>query len=116
MSEGTRIDIGEYLSKFKEGPVVLAKNVRQLILDTMPQLNEVVKWGHLVYEGDRKICSIMVHKEHVNLQIWRGAELDDPDSILEGDGKLMRHVKVHSPEEMKEDYVKFLLKQAVELI
>ncbi len=86
-----------------------------MILDTFPDSDEVVKWGHLVYEKDRKLCSIMVHKSHVNLQIWEGAQVDDPEQLLQGEGKSMRHVKVHSPEEVKPDYFKFLLEQAARL-
>ena len=115
MSGVKRIDIGEYLAKFEPEPGVLAKEVRQVIIETLPELDEVVKWGHLVYEGDRKICSIMVHKKHVNLQIWRGSEIEDPENILEGEGKSMRHVKVHSLEEIKKDYFKILLRHALEL-
>ncbi|MFQ5832299.1 MAG: DUF1801 domain-containing protein [Candidatus Thorarchaeota archaeon] len=115
MTEGKRVDINDYLSKFKPGQRELAKSVRQIILGSLPDLDEVVKWGHLVYERDRKICSIMIHKSHVNLQIWRGAELDDPETMLEGEGKNMRHVKVNSPEEVKKDYFEFLHKQAAEL-
>jgi hypothetical protein len=115
MNEGKRIDIDDYLSSFEPRPGELAKSMRQVILDSFPDLDEVVKWGHLVYEKDRKICSIMVHKNHINLQIWRGAELDDPESMLQGEGKSMKHVKVHSPDEMKEDYFKHLLTQAANL-
>lgn len=113
MTEGKRIDIGDYLSKFEPDQSELAKSVRQVILTTLPELNEFIKWGHLVYESERMICSIMVHKKHVNLQIWQGAKLDDPEKMLEGNGKSMRHVKVHSLEEMKNDYFKFLLNQAI---
>jgi hypothetical protein len=31
---------------------------------------------------------------HVNVGFFRGAELDDPASLLEGTGKFMRHVKL----------------------
>ena len=31
---------------------------------------------------------------HVNVGFFRGAELEDPDKILEGTGKFMRHVKI----------------------
>lgn len=115
MCQGKRVDIEEYLSKFESIPAELARDVRQVILKALPKLDEVVKWGHLVYEGDRMICSIMVHKKHINLQIWRGAEIDDPEGFLEGGGKSMRHVKIHSEEEIKEDYFKMLLKQASDL-
>ena len=31
---------------------------------------------------------------HVNVGFFRGAELTDPDGLLEGTGKFMRHVKL----------------------
>ena len=49
MSEGKRVDIEDYLTKFEPEPSELARNLRQVILDTLPELDEVVKWGHLVY-------------------------------------------------------------------
>ena len=33
-------------------------------------------------------------KAHVNVGFFRGADLDDPSKLLEGTGKLMRHVKL----------------------
>jgi len=33
-------------------------------------------------------------KAHVNVGFFRGAELADPKGMLEGSGKLMRHVKI----------------------
>ena len=116
MSGGTRINIDDYLLKFEPETRELARDVRQTILTALPGLNEVVKWGHLVYEKDKMICSIMVHKKHVNLQIWRGAEIDDPENMLEGNGKSMRHVKIHSKEDIKMDYFKFLIEQAAKII
>jgi hypothetical protein len=115
MTEGKRVDIDNYLSKFEPVPKELAKGMRQVILSTLDGLDEVVKWGHLVYEKDRMVCSIMVLKHHVNLQIWRGAELNDPENILIGEGKSMKHVKIESPEDFKRDYIRTLLKQAAEL-
>jgi hypothetical protein len=115
MTQGKRVDIGEYLSKFEPSSAELAKSLRKVILEAHPEYNEVVKWGHLVYETDRKIVSIMVYKKHVNFMLWRGNELDDPENLLLGDGKEMRHVKVSSPDDMKSEYFQFLLKQANEL-
>lgn len=115
VTEGKRVVIGEYLSKFEPSSAELAKSLRKVILEAHPEYDEVVKWGHLVYEKDRKMCSIMIYKKHVNLMFWRGNELDDPEDVLLGDGKEMRHVKVSSPDELKNEYFQFLLKQADEL-
>ena len=115
LPEGKRVDIENYLSKFEPASAELAESLRTVILDAHPEYDEVVKWGHLVYEKDRKIVSIMVYKKHVNFMLWRGNELDDPENLLLGDGKEMRHVKVSSPDDMKNEYFQFLLKQADEL-
>jgi len=37
---------------------------------------------------------------HVNVGFFRGAELDDPDGLLEGTGRFMRHVKLRPGDEV----------------
>ena len=115
MSEGKRVDIDDYLSKFIPETQELARTMRKTVLEVLPDLDEVVKWGYLVYEGQRKVCSINVYKKHINLMIWRGDEIDDPEKLLEGEGKQMRHVSIKKPEDIKPNYFKSLLKQASEL-
>jgi hypothetical protein len=44
--------------------------------------------------GDAAFGYVNVFKAHVNVGFFRGAELADPHGILEGTGKLMRHVKL----------------------
>ena len=43
---------------------------------------------------DAPFCYVNVFKAHVNVGFFYGAELNDPQSLLEGSGKRMRHVKV----------------------
>jgi hypothetical protein len=42
------------------------------------------------------LFAIIAHKSHVNLQLADGADLPDPDGLIEGTGKRIRHVKVRS--------------------
>jgi hypothetical protein len=42
--------------------------------------------------------AIIPHSGHVNLQLADGVELPDPDGLIEGTGKRIRHVKVRSAE------------------
>jgi hypothetical protein len=44
------------------------------------------------------LFAIIAHKEWVNLQLADGAELADPDGLIEGTGKRIRHVKIRSVE------------------
>jgi hypothetical protein len=43
---------------------------------------------------DAAFAYVNAFKAHVNVGFFRGAELADPDRLLEGTGKYMRHVKL----------------------
>lgn len=44
--------------------------------------------------GDAAFAYVGAFKAHVNVGFFRGAELSDPKHLLQGTGKLMRHVKL----------------------
>jgi hypothetical protein len=56
---------------------------------------------------------IGVQKSHINLGFYHGAILPDPNGLLEGTGKKLRHVKIHSLEATRTRALKKLLRQAV---
>jgi hypothetical protein len=59
-------------------------DVRELMHDGYP--TACVSKAAFAYVG--------VFKTHVNIGLFRGAELSDPTGLLEGTGKYMRHVKI----------------------
>jgi hypothetical protein len=44
--------------------------------------------------GDAAFGYVNAFKAHVNVGFFRGAEIADPERLLEGTGKFMRHVKL----------------------
>jgi hypothetical protein len=44
--------------------------------------------------GDAAFVYVAAFSDHVNIGFFRGVELADPDGLLEGTGKSMRHVKI----------------------
>jgi hypothetical protein len=72
----------------------LFADLRKLVRETVPEARETVKWGYPCYEQNGNVCSLMPAEGYVRLQFFRGAELQDPQALLEGTGKGMRHVKV----------------------
>ena len=94
----------------------LAIGCRALIREVFPAMVEV-PWprqrviGHGV--GPRKMsehfCYIAVQRDHVNLGFNYGAELPDPERLLEGPGKLLRHVKIASEEDLARPALRRLL-------
>jgi len=53
-------------------------------------------------------------KAHVNVGFFCGAMLDDPEGLLEGAGKRMRHVKLRGPQQVNADALRDLIVAAYE--
>lgn len=99
-------------------PIVDA--LRVLIKKHAPSLGESIKWGNFTYHSLEKTsvnaAAIVVHKKHVNFQLWSGAHFDDPAGVLEGTGKDMRHVKLASKDDVSADVLAPLIEQAADSI
>jgi hypothetical protein len=61
------------------------------------------------------ILSIEVYREWLNLYFLDGAVLPDPDGLLEGAGKRVRHIKVRDDRVLDDPRVLALMDDAVEL-
>ena len=77
--------------------------LRELILDIDPDSTEVVRLGDRAATfgvGPKKMSEgyayIMPHKKWINLGFYKGATLPDPEGLMEGTGKSLRHVKIRS--------------------
>jgi hypothetical protein len=58
-------------------------------------VRELLHDGHpTACVGDAAFAYVNAFTAHVNVGFFRGAELPDPDGLLEGDGRFMRHVKL----------------------
>lgn len=58
-------------------------------------VRELLHDGHpTACVGDAAFAYVNAFKAHVNVGFFRGAELADPECLLEGTGKFMRHVKL----------------------
>jgi hypothetical protein len=115
MSTPQRIDFDAYASKWDAKIGNILHGLRELILEGLPGADEVIKWQVPVYQTARIICTLNAFKSKVNLQVWRGAELDDPASLLEGTGKAMRHISVVSLDNFPRQDVINIIKQAAAL-
>ena len=80
----------------------IARRLRELIIETYSEVVEV-PWPHQKTVGygvgpkkmSEHFCYLAPQKDRVNLGFFHGADLPDPNGILEGTGKKLRHVKVN---------------------
>jgi len=61
------------------------------------------------------VCYISAQSDYVNFRFARGTELSDPEGVLEGTGKGMRHVKVRTMKDIRRRLLTALIKDAVKL-
>lgn len=85
---------------------------RDLLDSGLPEARETIKWGYPTWVGKGNVAAIQPYSEHVNLQFYRGARLPDPDGVLEGTGKELRHVKLRHAKDVKTPAVKALVRAA----
>ena len=95
----------------------LARELRRLIRRLLPKAQEKIYrgWGVADYGNGgsgRGFITIGPQKGYVNLYFMNGVDLEDPDGLLEGSGKRLRHVKIRQPEDLKKRALQALVRQA----
>jgi hypothetical protein len=108
-------DATGYLSALDgwRGDCVVA--LRRSIL-TSPELNEGIKWGHLVYTFEGPVLLIRAEEERVLFGFWRGWFLRDIEPRLKPGGKYdMATLELRQGDRIAPQVVEALVKHAVEL-
>ena len=97
----------------------LAREARALLSDVMPGIVEV-PWARQKIAGygvgpkkmSEHFCYLAPFKKHLNLGFFYGADLADPQNLLEGTGKELRHIKIRSAEQLRQPAVRELIERA----
>ncbi len=111
----------EYFLELK--PITLGalyKALRNYVLSIYPDSNELFYHTHAltsVYAITPKLGSGFIHipiyNKHLNLGFNKGNLLDDSDNLLQGTGKLIRHIPIEKVEDFKNKKVEKLINKAV---
>jgi hypothetical protein len=114
-------DLLDLLRPYERGIQELAIALRQLILEEMAPCCEYILEVYIVaihYGSTHKmkdgVCYIGVMKDHVNLGFLRGSQLADPQRILEGTGKQMRHIKIRNMSDLLRPAIRAYVQEACE--
>jgi hypothetical protein len=111
------------LLDFKSKEIIeLYTDLRIYILELYPESNELLYHTHAltsVYSISEKLsdafCMIPIYTNHLNLGFNKGAILKDPKKLLQGTGKLIRHIPVKTLDDYRNENVKNLITQAIDL-
>ena len=94
----------------------VSKAIRGLLKRTVKGGEEYVSpWKIPAFDSNGPLCCFVAGKNHMTFAFFRGAVLPDPEKLLEGTGKGVRHVKLRTVADVKKPGVKKLIAEAVKL-
>ena len=92
--------VDDYIEKQKSPQKEILKKVREIFLRTLPNCKEKSAWGVVAFEEGKFYIAAMKNRVHVGFSI-NGLNKEEI-GLFEGSGKTMRHIKIHSLEDIDE--------------
>ena len=88
------------------GRFELVQALREIILGLDSSVSEEVKYGGFLFSAEEPFCGVFSYAKHVSLEFVAGASLPDKFNVLEGKGKLRRHIKLSSAQDISGKHVR----------
>ncbi len=118
----TEVVLRDLLRDRKDDVVKIALAARKSVLKIAGKCSEIIYETYCISNAftftgkqGQGFIHIATYAGHVNLGFDRGTELDDPDEKLAGTGKLIRHIRLNSVADLRDESVIHLIEQAVAL-
>jgi hypothetical protein len=114
-------ELRQFLKPYHPDVVAVAAAARSLVFAEAPSATELVYdaynavamgYSFTGRPGDA-FCHIAVYSQWVNLGFNRGAELPDPDGLLVGSGRLIRHLRVQSLSDLGRPFIRGFVRAAI---
>jgi hypothetical protein len=113
-----------YLASYDPHVSRLALAAREVVLEEAPAAIESIVKGYAVAIGfsftgkpmKDGFCHVVTYISHVNLGFNRGALLPDPNGVLAGSGKLIRHMTIRNEDDLHRPFVRRYLQTAIEQV
>ena len=103
------------LLKYKTESFNIITEIREIFLNTYPNTEEKIMYGGIVFYFDSEFYGgVFAYKKHISIEFSIGFLMNDPNKLLEGNGKYRRHLKIRSKDEILTKNVKSFIKQAIQ--
>ncbi|MCF6326192.1 MAG: DUF1801 domain-containing protein [Devosiaceae bacterium] len=89
----------------------IVEQCRSLFFSLHPNGSERMMYGGIMFSLKHDVAGVFAYKSHVSFEFGLGHSLDDPNNLLEGNGKLRRHIKLQTIEQIKKKQLKFFIAQ-----
>lgn len=115
-------DLIRFLAVYDLSVSELGLKLREMVLSEAPTATELIYDAYsavaIAFTFTKRLkeafCHIAVYSKHVNLGFNHGASLPDPDGVLAGSGKQIRHIKVGNADDLANPQLRHFLKLAIQ--
>jgi len=104
--------IEEYMNTQKSPQKEILQKLREIFIKTLPNFEEKKAWGVIAFAGGKFYIAAIKNRIHVGFSI-NGLNEEEID-LFEGSGKTMRHIKIHSLDDIDEKKLVKLIKMVYE--
>jgi hypothetical protein len=107
--------ISDQISKLGDWRGEMLARLRRLILEAAPDVTEEWKWGSAVWSRTGMVCSAAAFKDHVKLNFFKGASIEDPKGLFNArvNANATRAIDFSQGEKIDESALKDLIRAAV---
>ena len=108
--------VDEYIDALPEWQQAICAEVRDLVHAADPEVEETIKrrvQPYFVLQGN--ICALLATKDHVNVFLYDGAIVPDPEGIITGghDNQTARTVAVYEGQTINAGALRAMLEQII---
>ena len=108
--------VGAYIERLPDWQQDICREVRELIHDADPEIVETIKFRdrpYFVLAGN--VCALLAAKDHVNVLLYDGAIVPDPDGIITGghQNTTARQIAIRREEPINAPALTAMLRQIV---
>jgi hypothetical protein len=109
--------ISNQIAELADWRGTLLARLRKLIHEAVPDIAEEWKWGTAVWSQKGNVVSAAAFKDHVKLNFFRGAALEDPQGLFNAglEAKATRAIDFNEGDKIQEAALKDLIRAAAAL-
>lgn len=96
-------NVTDYIHKASKEQIETMELLRELIHKSVEGVSEEIKWGFPVFGSSKDFAYLRYAKSHVTLGFYNIEKIDDPENLLEGSGKTLKHLKIKKKEDINND-------------
>ena len=108
--------VDQYIDALPDWQHAVCRQVRELVHGADPEVQETIKrrvQPYFLLEGN--VCALLATKDHVNVFLYDGAIVPDPEGIITGghDNKTARTVAIYEGETLNATALRTMFEQII---